>query len=230
MAFSPKESISSWWILVFMAMFLWYRNIKYDRVMSVFILMLGLVQLLEYAVYSGSNPHTTTRTMFITLWVQCLVLAIASFVFLKSQNQDDPHIQVTTTLAGWNVFIFTIVFIAILIVVFFSGGYFNAEINNDLISWSQNDRPLMGNYTWLYFLGIFIPLFLLFASYSFADLGLALLILYAALTAIYCASKYSENSMITIWCYYGVGFAFLAWLVGIYPLRDITANVDENYL
>jgi heme/copper-type cytochrome/quinol oxidase subunit 4 len=68
-----KLALANWWILTFVAVMLWYRNASYDRVMSAFIFVLGLVQLIEYGIYNSMNEDQGARILFIVLWLQCLV-------------------------------------------------------------------------------------------------------------------------------------------------------------
>jgi len=113
MSWNAKSSIVSWWILALMSLFLWYRNEKYDRALSVFIFTIGLVQLIEYGIHSGTDPTQSGRALFIILWLQCLVLAIGVFIFIKSSTDpDNPSIteNVVNIIAGWNLFLFAIIF------------------------------------------------------------------------------------------------------------------------
>ena len=124
---TAKASITSWWILALMSLFLWYRNEKYDRALSVFVFTLGLVQLIEYGIHSGTDPHQSGRALYITLWLQCLVLAIGVFIFINSKKDpDNPSISenVINTIAGWNLFLFAIVFVVMLVLSFTSENVF----------------------------------------------------------------------------------------------------------
>lgn len=223
---TAKASITSWWILALMSLFLWYRNQKYDRALSVFIFTLGLVQLIEYGIKSGTDPHQSVRALYITLWLQCLVLAIGVFIFIKSNNDSDPTMRenIITTIAGWNLFLFAIIFVVTLILSFTSGNTFSAEFGSSgKIGWYMNNSPLLGKWEWLYLVGIFVPLLLIFAYYMWADVGIAVLILYGIILAAYIFANYPSQSFNSMWCYLGIGFAFLAWFVGIIPL-------DTNYV
>jgi len=219
MCYTAKASVSSWWILAMLSLFLWYRNEKYDRALSIFVLTLGLVQLIEYGIHSGADPQQSGQALFITLWLQCLVLAIGVYIFID--GMVDPNTTTLTenvvhTIAGWNLFLFSIVFVIFLVLSFTSQDFFSAT-PNDLghISWYRNNTSLLGNWGWLYIIGIFLPLFLIFAYYLWADIGIAVLIIYGALSAAYVLLNY--ESFTNMWCYLGIGFAFLAWFIGIIP-------------
>ena len=151
MCFTAKASISSWWILAFMSLFLWYRNENYDRALSAFVFTLGLIQLIEFGIHSGANPYQSGRAIFITLWLQCLVLAIGVFVFIRSaKDPDNPTTgeNVIYTIAGWNLFLFAFVFIVILLYAFFSDAEFSGSKKSDHIEWHRNGQTLMGKWAW----------------------------------------------------------------------------------
>jgi hypothetical protein len=224
MCFTAKASVTSWWILAMMALFLWYRNEKYDRSLSIFVFTLGLVQLLEYGIHSGTDPHQSGRALFITLWLQCLVLAIGVFIFINESRERDNNRNHTTTenivhtIAGWNLFLFGIVFVVSLVLSFTSGSTFSgAPGPSGHIEWHMNGGSLLGKWGWLYLVGIFVPLLLIFAYYMWADIEIAILIIYGILSAAYVMSNYPSDAFSSMWCYLSIGFAFLAFFLGIIP-------------
>lgn len=225
---TAKASITSWWILALMSLFLWYRNEKYDRALSVFVFTLGIIQLIEYGIYSGTDPHQSGRALYITLWLQCLVLAIGVFIFINStKDVDNPSINenVINTIAGWNLFLFAIIFIVTLVLSFTSGSTFSGAAGpSGHIEWYMNGEPMLGKWGWLYLIGVLIPLLLIFAYYMWADVGIAILILYGILSAAYVLVNYPPAAFSSMWCYLAVGFAFLAWFVGIIPTNDGAEN------
>lgn len=211
---TAKTSIISWWILAMMALFLWYRNEKYDRALSIFVFTLGLIQLIEYGIYSGTDPRQSGRTLFITLWLQCLVLAIGVFIFINgSIDSDSPSTtqNIAHTIAGWNLFLFSIVFVIALIFSFISNSdFYGGQDIAGNIEWSRNGKSLLGHWGWLYMIGIFVPLLLIFGFYMWADIGIAVLIIYGILAVAYVLNNYQMTSL----NYLSVGFAFLAWVLG----------------
>jgi hypothetical protein len=224
MCFSSKASISSWWILALMSLFLWYRNERYDRALSVFVFTLGLIQLIEYGIHSGTDPNQSGRALFITLWLQCLVLAIGVFLFIDgSYNAENPSTTETIvhTISGWNLFLFAIIFVVGMIMSFTSDWIFSATPGpSGHIEWYMNGGSLLGKWGWLYLIGLFVPMFLIFAYYAWADVGIAILILYGILSAMYVISNYPSNAFSSMWCYLSIGFAFLAYFLGIIPPCD----------
>jgi len=224
---TAKTSITSWWILAMMALFLWYRNEKYDRALAIFVFTLGLIQLIEYGIHSGTDPHQSGRTLFITLWLQCLVLAIGVFIFINdSIDADIPSTtqNIVHTIAGWNLFLFSIIFVIALVLSFTLDNTFSGIVDpNGHIQWYMNGNSLLGNFGWLYVVGIFIPLMLIFGVYMWADVEIAILIIYAVLAMCYVITNFPSSIYSSLWCYLTVIFAFLAW-----GLRVITVGTRCN--
>lgn len=213
MSGDSKTAVSFWWILVLIALFLWYRNEKYDRVLAAFIVGLALVQLIQYAIYSGADSNQSIRAIFVILWLQCIILAIGVYVFIATQQPSSSMIK---TIAGWNLILFAIFFVVSLLYAIFSTSIFSSDIDsNGHISWLRDGGQLLGGFGWLYLIGIFLPLFLLFAYYDYADLPMAILILYAAITAAWVGLTYNIEEFGSIWSYFAIGFAFLAYALGI---------------
>lgn len=210
-----KESLSNWWILIVIALFLWYRGNGIDRVLAIFFFVVGIIQLIEYSVYSHCDYRQAGSAIYITLWLQCLVLAICVFTFIRSRNlnSDNPR-KLLQTLSGILILIFSVVVIIALIQVFLQDNNFSAHPVNGHIEWTNNGGRMLGSFTWLYLIGIFLPIILLFAYYSWADLGIALLILYGALSAVYVISQYPIFAFGSMWAYLSIGLAFIAWIVG----------------
>ena len=224
MCYTAKASVTAWWILAMMSLFIWYRNERYDRALAVFIFVLGLIQLIEYGIHSGSDPNQSGRALFITLWLQCLVLAIGVFIFINgSKDPDDISVRenVISTIAGWNLFLFSIVFV-IALIVSFSLNFSAAPGSSGHIEWYMNGKRFLGSFGWLYVLGIFGPLLLLLAFYGWSDISIAILILYGLLSAAYVVVNYPQEAFTSMWCYLSVGFAMLVWFLGIIPSCDKT--------
>lgn len=220
---TAKESITSWWILALMSLFLWYRNEKYDRALSIFIFTLGLIQLIEYGIYSGTDPNQSGRALFITLWLQCLILAIGVFLFINASiDPNNPTLtqNIVHTIAGWNLFLFAIIFVITLLLSFTSNNTFSGhQAPSGQIELYMNNRSLLGQWGWLYLIGLFFPLLLIFGFYMWADIGTAILIIYGILSVVYIFTNQEFHSTCTnnIWGYLSVGFAFLVWVLGIIP-------------
>ena len=228
-----KDAVVAWWILLLLALFLWYRNENYDRAVGVFLLTMGIIQLIEYGVYSGAAAVQSGKAMFVALWLQCLVLAIAVFVFLRTQiggksesTQGEILIQ---NIAGWNIVIFAIVLIVALIYAYITQDL-RGLATTDGIAWmgsnsnSNSDQnpdnvpsTLLGYWWWLYIIGILGPFLLLFIYYAWTDMNSAVLFFYGLVAVVFVLVSYPPAYCTALWAYLAVGFGFLAWILGIIP-------------
>ena len=84
MAYSIKTSLLAWWIVIIIAVFLWYRNHDYDRIVSAIAVVLGLFQLIEYGIFNNMNPNQGGKLIFSVLWLLLLILAISTFIYTKN--------------------------------------------------------------------------------------------------------------------------------------------------
>lgn len=210
MCYSAKASLIGFWLIAIVAFFLWYRNEYYDRVLATFLLVLSLIQLVEYGVHSGMNGEQGGRMIYVTLWLQCLVLAVGVYVYVSNSSWG---VQLVAT--GYLI-AFTLIFLITLLYALFGSSSFCARVGpSGHVEWTNNGGFLLGSWGWLYLLGIFGALFLLLASQHWSDTGLLILILYGVLSAIFVALAFPPQAFGSLWCYLAVGFAFLAWFLGI---------------
>jgi hypothetical protein len=219
---SAKTSITSWWLLALLALFLWYRNVTYDRALSVFVLTLAIIQLIEYGVYSNVNPSQSGTAIYLTLWLQCLVLAIGVFIFIRDHHDSEStslQENIVNSLAGWNVVLQAIIFVIALITSYWSEeGSTLAVTNQDgLIEWKDSSGgTLLGKWWILYALSIATPLLLLLAKYTFTDITLIVLLVYGIVSACYVMKYYQANNFGSMWAFLSVGFVFLLWFAGLF--------------
>jgi hypothetical protein len=210
MCFDAKSSSTGFWIISFMALMIWYRNQGYDRALSIFILLLGMIQLVEFTIHNGSSGSESGKWIFMILWLQILALTIGTFVYI---NPNDTIL--------WSLALIMMLFG---IAVFLMGVWFTATSTFDSfvgksghIEWYRDQKPLMGGWFGpLYLLGLFAPLILLWLNTSMKDMALLVIILYGVASAVWVASTFPSEAFSSMWCYLAVGFAFLWWFVGIF--------------
>ena len=183
-----------------------------------------MIQLIEYGVHSGADPEQSGRALFITLFLQCLVLAIGVFLFINGEKESDnisTQQNVITMIAGWNLALFAVVFIAALIISF-TLDFSAAPGSSGHIEWYMNGHSFFGNWSWLYLLGIFGPLVMLLGFYNWADLPVAILIVYGLLSLAYVIGNYPPEALTSMYCYLSIGWTFLVYWLGIIPDCDKT--------
>lgn len=221
MCISLRESALAFAIIVVIVIVLWIRNARYDHLLASVLFVVGLIQLAEVFYYLGYDPGRVGLSIYIILWLQPLVLAIAMYCYFR------------TPLTLFWLVLFIVVFVVALIYT----GTFSVGKNSsnylvwrrkpsslspettisDRPFWSKNGGALLGNWGWLYLVGIFIP-FLIVEYYSnWRDIGLWLVLATLVLTAIIVYFVYPKVSFPSLWCYAAVAVAAVAYLQGAFP-------------
>lgn len=209
MCYDAKSSATGFWISTFLAFMIWYRNQGYDRALAIFILLLGVIQLIEFAVHSGTSGSTSAKLIFMTLWSQILALSIGVLVYST----------------GW-LWWASLVLVIFTSVMFCVGIYYVATSEFDVktgtdghLQWFRDGGSLMGSiFGPIYLAGLFLPLMVLWVQYGF-DSRVLILLLYGAISALYTVTHYSSESFSSMWCYLAVGFAFLVWFLGMFECK-----------
>lgn len=179
---------------------LWYRNNSYDRVISAFVFVLGMVQLIEYGIYNSMDENQGARLLFIVLWLQCLVLAVGVYMTQKT---------LASSLLLW---VFIVIFaVAVIYSMFsFDDTFFDGA---NIRSWFTDKSTSLGSLNWLYMLGIIIPFIILLSYTDWSSIVLWILVIYLIVAFIVLSML---RSSISIPCYIAIGFVFLAWIMGIF--------------
>lgn len=208
MCYDAKSSATGFWIISFMSLMIWYRGQSYDRALAIFILFLGMIQLVEFTIHSGASGSESAKWIFMILWLQILSLTIGVYVYTND---------------GWLKWV-ALILMVYGVCLFFAGIYytqastFDAKIGSDgHVIWSRNDGSLMGNVLGpLYVAGLFLPLIVLWINYGLNNISPLILLFYGSVSAVYVMSRYGAGAFSSMWCYLAVGFVFLQWFMGIF--------------
>jgi hypothetical protein len=114
--------------------------------------------------------------------------------------------------------LFAAVFLVALLYSLVGDAQFQAQVGaSGHVEWYKDGGFLLGSWSWLYLVGIFVPFLFLLSVYHWANVGIWLLLLYGVLSAIYVRYAFPPVAFGSMWCYLSIGFAFLLWMVGILP-------------
>lgn len=205
MCFSQKESIIAFILIVVVVIVLWYRNYCYDRLLAAFLFVVGLVQLVEYLRHRLLiSPSTGGRLIFIILWLQTLVLAIGTYLYLR-----------TPLSLIWAI-AFSLIFLWALYDMMTS--HFSVHIGSSgHMEWTQNGSKMLGSLGWLYLAGLFVPFLLIQCHEHWRSVGLWILLAVTIIAAIAVYVIYPNIAFPSLWCYAAVAVAFTAYLIGAFP-------------
>lgn len=228
MCYSAASSMTGWLLAVILAAFIWYRNQLYDRVLAAFILALGLIQLIEYGVWTSIEQNKISsgvtfnsdiygRLLFLTLAIQCFIINLGVYCYVSSVRLAGGVGQVVRTLALFMFSLFAIVLALSIFYLMFYGSFSAKEGTSSHIEWAINGDAIPLTVGVFYLIGIFVPLLILFMNSEGTDIGPIILLLYGILSAVYVAYTFSRLAFSSMWCYLAIGFAFLVWMLGIIP-------------
>lgn len=213
MSSTSKSLITSWWLFFIISVFLWYRNYRFDRVLSGFILLLGLIQISEYAFLNGASAVSTARLIYIIIWLQPVVLFLGTFIYIKSNSNDSQ----TSNILEKASFILFIIYIIIFIYKVCYMENITLELNDDNIWWVRNDTSsFISNWDAVYWIGILLPLFMIFIQTGYRNISIIVLFLYAIFTALLCYNNTDTRYQLNLWSTLAMGFALLSWMGGIF--------------
>lgn len=186
--YDAKVSIATWWVLIIIAVMLWYRGIGVDRVMAPFIVVLALVQLMIYGLQSGANPRSGGQIISFLLWFSLVVLAISVYIYTKS-----PYAAVLVGISS----IFLIAVMA-----------YGWESNSDALSAATH----FTTFGWVFVIGLISLLVLLLMYQKSMNVGICLLL---ALVVVGAVAIYSAGGPLCgATTAFSVIFAFTAWAIG----------------
>jgi len=155
MSYTAKDSLIGFWILIVIAVILWYRNYHYDRLFAILILLFSLTQFIEYGIHSGSKSSALGALVFIILLLELLVMSIGVYTYLNN------------TISLIIMIVIILIFIIMTLYALVGSSDFRASmpeshegIRSDRISWKDGLNSLLGSFSWVYIVG-FVILFIL---------------------------------------------------------------------
>ena len=85
MCYNKETSLQTFSITLICSIILIFRNLTYDRVLAIFFIVVSLVQLLEYFIWSdqecGEINNIATRLLLVTISIQPIVLLIGCIYY-----------------------------------------------------------------------------------------------------------------------------------------------------
>lgn len=201
MSYGIKNSLLAWWILCILAIFLWCRNYKYDRVMSTLAFTIALIQLTEYGIYNNMNIRQGGKLIFMLVWLIVLILALSVLIYSKD------------IISFMWVIVISVLFMIIC-------AYAITNENNDQKP-KINGNKLEYGYViddiyWLYIASFFIPLLILLYHYGI-DLYLMMILLYTLLSMMLVYYIFDKNVFLNVWLYSLIGLILISWFIGMFP-------------
>lgn len=199
MCYDATSSLLAWGFANAIAFYLWKRNRKFDRWNASFIVTFTIIQLLEAGIWSTSNKET--NQIFTALIVPALLL--------------QPLIQ---SGMGWKythkkfLLLLTYLYFGLLIwgtvrSITRKDEFHSYKGSHGHLVWDlKNEGHVLAPFTWLYLLGLFIPLLFM------GNAGIPLIAI-GAITFAYSWLQTKGKEFSSLWCFTAVLYAIVALFV-----------------
>lgn len=208
MCFSFESSFGAWLIAVIIAIYLFYRNRRYDRWNAAFIFTFTLIQLLEAGIWSNKTNEDTNNCGLDDMYVAMILLVLT----LQPLVQTYCGYRYTkSTLLLYLMFALMVILVTNIIRVSSNKNKFFSTVGkNGHLVWNvKNEKysQFLGNFPvpLLYLIGLFLPLF-------YQNNGIFLLLV-GGITAAFSFSRASTKEFGSLWCYTAVAYAFVSLLI-----------------
>jgi hypothetical protein len=207
-----KDALIVWWLCVVLAVLLWYRNALFDRFLCFIILIIGVINLLLYALVSGADPSLVSQIVLLAIMIMPLILSIGVLLI----STDSPKLK---QLAFVCTILSLLAFLGALMTVIScpSNTFGDIYDNNCHVILTRNDGPLLGLWGYVFVILLILGFILLLSSTNFNAIGLYLVIgfifavfLYASFTPVYWMSSLP---------YIGSAFSFFLWFAPLINLN-----------
>ena len=195
MCFNAPISFTTFFLEILISLYLFNRNLKYDRMNSLFILSFALIQLWEGGIWD--NPQSSfVAFILLTLWIQPLAQIYGAYYVTKS--------NIFLPLIYFYVLIFIYTIYRVLTTTFSV-----SKGKNCHLVWNDDKTPnsFIGSsiFPYIYLFGIFFPL-IYTKQWILLTIGI--------LTLIYSLYNYSlSKEMSSFWCYSAIIYSIAAIFV-----------------
>jgi len=188
----------AWGFANVIAVYLWQRNRNYDRWNAAFIFTFTLIQLLEAGIWSSSSKcanQTFTSLIVVALLAQPLVQSYMGWTFTKKD------------LLRWMTYLYTGLLIWGIFKVLFKSEKFKSYSGpNGHLVWDSGESHILQPFTWLYLLGLFVPLLYM------GKRGIPLIAV-GMITFAYSWIKTRGKEFSSLWCFTAIAYALAALVV-----------------
>lgn len=203
MAFDAKTSLCGWFLLLVLAILLWYRNTSYDRIYGVYALLIGLILLIFYGVHSGMDPLTAGRLAIFLVFIFVVILFTLIYSMFGSMGMG-----IISLVA---IFVFFYLMLHVLMSDF--------RIDITCQSWEPaywiSSQTNMFIYA-LILIGLIFPLIFLLARSGWSVPELYIAIVFMIITFSICVAHYKSTQALSVWFYLLTILILFFWIWGMF--------------
>ena len=170
---------------------------------------MAIMLLIVYGTYAGGNTEQAGTAIFLAVWVQPIILAIAVYSYFYHNE-----ISLYRRIAGWSIIAALILFIVALLSLFFLQYKYLIIPTSERDIWScvssTKTTSMFYYWGWLYLVFITFYLVLLLARDGWKNWTLVVLILLIWIVALYFRLGCKKLTTAYVFCFIG----FYIWIAG----------------
>ena len=206
MCLSAKYCILAWWIAVIISLLLWYRNNKYDRVISAVLFILGLIQLVNYGSHSAVDPKSSGKAIIILLIILLATIIISCYIYTHN------------TILMWMSISVSLISVVLIGIVLLGAGRYLSFVDKigECPSWTQDGSPMLGGWIIVYIMIISFCWLVILHSYNYKDVGLYIIASFIIITGFWASRDTTAAGFGPKWTYLLIGIGLIVWLSGLF--------------
>lgn len=212
MVFDAKSSLCAWFFMLIVATLLWYRNLEYDRIFSVYAILIAIVMLIIYGVQSGTDPLTSGRLTISTILIFIIILFVMTYV--------------TTGLRWVGVITLIVTFVTIFLLFHILTNDYRIDIvcETDIPPYWITTRAGAFIYL-LMFVGLIFPFVMLLINDHWSNPKLYIGILFLIISASILVAKYKTTQFVGVWFYSMIILILIYWVLGMFQTSNHTSKI-----
>lgn len=206
MCIDAKQSLIALGVMVFISFIIYIRNVGYDRIFCFLLLAVSLIQFVEFLYHSSYiDSGTAGKAIFLVLWIQLFVFALALYYRFK------------TSLTGIYAIFFGIAFI--IAILYSVNTVFSVTNGGKHLLWQQAGLKcgeILGLSKYIYLAGLIVPLLIILYYNKWKETGTWILLGSIAVSIIFTKMISSGVYFPSMWCYSSIFILFTAYLIGAF--------------
>lgn len=200
----------TWILLIVISVLLLYRSLEFDRIYTIYSILLALIILMIYCAQSGSDPKALGTALYIIFFI--------GLVFIYTQSA----LYVNKSWA-WRVYpIFLLLIVLLTIYILIHPHYFN--VSSDVYEPPHWYSESMKDYLIYFFaLLLIVPLVEISIDNGWkSNVGITsiITILYIIGAGIISSVYYKDSRVISVWFYLLSAIPLIFWVSGMLRLSN----------
>lgn len=212
MCFDAKSSFLNASLGFFLCFLLWIRNQEYDRMFSIALSSIVMVQVIEGLYYLGYSPEILGKSLYLLFFFQLFLFSFLIKLYTNNSHKNFKNIWLVITLILLVAAVYQTTQSLFTLKTSGRGKGHLQYIQVGKTDFMTLPFSLKGFYFYLLF--IFLPF--VYLAMTTNKKRYWIYILYLILSLYFAYVYYPIENVGSLWCYLSVGFIFLIWFSGMF--------------